>query len=191
MLFLSFAVILLTLCLTSGSFVAALWPQPRSLASGSTPLILSPTFDVNLAVTHPPSDLLAAVSRAKLFLANDKLERLVVGRGAADAAAVSRAKHLAALTVSLEGHKPVKSITEEIRAPLEERDEAYSLHVPADGSTAELSANTTLGLLRGLTTFGQMWYFHAGQLYTVEAPFEIEDSPTFVSAVQHLGFKTS
>lgn len=32
------------------------------------------------------------------------------------------------------------------------------LSVPDDGSDASLTANTGLGLLRGLTTFEQLWY---------------------------------
>jgi hypothetical protein len=49
------------------------------------------------------------------------------------------------------------SIAEETVKPLEERDESYHLSVPLKGE-ATLEANTSLGLLRGLATFEQLWY---------------------------------
>jgi hypothetical protein len=64
--------------------------------------------------------------------------------------------------------------------PLGTRDEAYTLNIPSDGSPATLSANSTLGLFRGLTTFSQIWYTHGSSIYTVEAPISISDSPAFV-----------
>ncbi|KAG5732634.1 hypothetical protein E4T56_gene16912, partial [Termitomyces sp. T112] len=38
---------------------------------------------------------------------------------------------------------------------------------------------STLGLFRGLTTFGQLWYDLNGITYTLQAPFDIVDSPAF------------
>jgi hypothetical protein len=75
--------------------------------------------------------------------------------------------------------------------PLAQRDEAYNLSVPADGSGAVLSARTTLGLFRGLNTFTQLWYYYAGDgddagacagavVYTLSAPVAIQDSPAYV-----------
>jgi hexosaminidase len=63
---------------------------------------------------------------------------------------------------------------------LEDRVEAYSLTVPEDGSAATLKASSTLGLLRGLTTFGQLWYEFDDVIYTLETPLQIEDSPAYV-----------
>ncbi|CDO72185.1 Glycoside Hydrolase Family 20 protein [Trametes cinnabarina] len=159
--------------------VLALWPQPRSLEIGSAALKLAPTFDIHVNIAHPPSDLEDAVSRTKAFLRNDKLGRLVVGRGASDHAAVQRARSLSSLQLSLTHGSAVKSITDETRLPIGTRSEGYTLHVPADGSPAAIVANSSLGLLRGLTTFSQLWYEYAGQVYTVEAPISVTDSPAY------------
>jgi hypothetical protein len=59
------------------------------------------------------------------------------------------------------------------------------LHVPSDGSPATLSANSTLGLLRGLTTFEQLWYdLDGAATYTLEAPITISDAPAFVCIIR-------
>lgn len=164
--------------------VLSLWPLPRSLNSGSIALKLASDFHIEVNVKHAPSDLLDAVSRSTSYIHNDKLERLVVGRGANDSEAIHNAKSLQSLSLSLTPGSTVRDITEEARQPLGTRIEGYTLNVPADGSQATLSANSTLGLLRGLTTFEQLWYDLNGVTYTVEAPIEIEDEPAYVSAAK-------
>jgi hexosaminidase len=132
-------------------------------------------------VQGAPADLQDAVTRTEGYLKTDKLGRLVVGRGANDSSAIHGAKQLSSLTVSLTStNGPVRSISEEAMDELESRDEAYSLTVPADGSAATLKANSTLGLFRGLTTFGQLWYEYSGTIYTLEAPIQISDAPAYV-----------
>lgn len=162
----------------------ALWPQPRSLQTGSTTLRLSPSsFTITLAeFPHPPpEDLLEAVHRTHAHLASDKLARLDVSRGAADISCrgaaddggpvvSSRADADVALPrlrlrLSLDGDygpgaASVRSIAGEARAPLGLRDEGYNLTVPVDGSEAVLSAASALGLFRGLNTFAQLWYYY-------------------------------
>ncbi|KAI0076763.1 N-acetylhexosaminidase [Panus rudis PR-1116 ss-1] len=158
----------------------ALWPQPRSLQAGSGALKLSKGFDINLSGIHnAPSDLRDAVSRTKSFLKNDKLERLVVGRGDADKAIVSKGKTLNKLNLQLGNGANVQSITAEAQKPIGSRDEAYTLTLPDDGSAATISANSTLGLLRGLTTFTQLWYESDGTTYALDVPIQIQDSPAY------------
>ncbi|KAF8574222.1 glycoside hydrolase family 20 protein [Ramaria rubella] len=158
---------------------AALWPVPRSLSTGSTPLRLSNGFNIKLNIKNPSGDLVDAVSRGMKLLVNDRLQILVVDRGASNSAAVKAAKQLRTLTLSLEGNAPVRSISEEAVLDITQRSEEYILVVPADGSDAKLTANSTLGLLRGLTTFGQLWYELDGLTYTVQAPISITDSPAY------------
>lgn len=160
----------------SGDVVDALWPLPRSFVTGSTGLVLSPTFKIEVKGPYP-GDLQSAVTRTLKYIRNDKLERLVVGRGSVDAAAIESAEQLPSLVVS---SKDSKTIASEARAPLGTRDETYILDIPSDGSPATLSANSTLGLFRGLTTFSQLWYTYDSNIYTVEAPISISDSPAFV-----------
>jgi hexosaminidase len=180
---------------TTNNGVHALWPEPRSLQTGSTALRLSPSsFSINLdAIPNAPWDLLAAAHRTRTHLVNDKLARLDISRGAVDVPVVSRANYLSCLTLCLEGDAgtaaPVRSIAEEARAPLGMREEGYNLSVPADGSEAVLSAASTLGLFRGLNTFAQLWYYHhdgeRGQqmVYTLTAPVMIEDWPAYVRLI--------
>ncbi|KAF8073544.1 beta-hexosaminidase [Lyophyllum atratum] len=158
----------------------AVWPVPRQYTTGTTPLRLSPSFSIKLSgVDHAPQDLVAAVARASDQLHNDKLQALVPDRGASSAKVIHGAKALSSLTLSLSSKGKAKSISEEAIVDIESRVEGYTLTIPADGSAASLTANSTLGLFRGLTTFGQLWYEWDGTTYTLEAPFDIVDSPAY------------
>ncbi|KIM78434.1 glycoside hydrolase family 20 protein [Piloderma croceum F 1598] len=171
------ALILTALVVCSPAF--ALWPLPKDLQTGSKALRLADDFDIQLSVQRAPADLQAAVARTKGYLKTDKLQRLVVGRGENDRTAIKSAKELSSLTVSLTSNETVRSISEEAMDALEDRVETYSLTVPGDGSDATLKANSTLGLFRGLTTFGQLWYEFDDITYTLEAPIQIKDAPAY------------
>ncbi|KAG6889701.1 hypothetical protein C0992_004421 [Termitomyces sp. T32_za158] len=166
--------------LLAATSVLAVWPVPRQYSTGNTPLRLSPSFSIKVSgISHPPSDLQDAIWRTTTYLHKDKLQALVPDRGASSAQTVHSAKTLNTLILSLSNHAYVKSISEEAVADLESRIEGYTLTIPADGSDAYLTANSTLGLFRGLTTFGQLWYDLKGVSYTLQAPFDIADSPAF------------
>ncbi|KAI0261973.1 N-acetylhexosaminidase [Gloeopeniophorella convolvens] len=173
--------LLSTLLLLPAPGAHALWPQPRSLQTGSSALRLSPTFSISLAgVPGAPADLHAAAQRARTQLFADKLGRLVLGRGTGDAAALAHARSLSALQLQLERGAPkARSVAAEAVRPLGQRDEAYALSVPADGGAAVLRANSTLGLFRGLNTFAQLWYTSGAAVYTLGAPVQIEDAPAY------------
>ena len=173
----------------------ALWPQPRSLQTGSTTLGLQPSsFTITLAeIPDAPSDLLAAVHRTHAYLASDKLARLDVSRGAADDVPVMsslsssssrsanalpglRLRLLPRSRLGLVGASvPVRSIAEEARAPLGLRDEGYNLTVPVDGSEAVLSAASSLGLFRGLNAFAQLWW-HCSNCYYYHDGYGVAES---------------
>jgi hexosaminidase len=162
--------------------ILALWPIPRNLTTGTTFLKLDHSFDIIPNIHNPPQDLLDAITRTKWHIQNDKLGRLVVGRGVNDSAAILHASSLPSLSMSLSVGSTPHPIAVEATRPLSDRSETYSLIVPADGSPAKLLANSTLGLLRGLTTFEQLWYDFRGLTYTYMAPVMImNDSPAFVS----------
>lgn len=164
------------------SLANALWPMPRTLSTGSQYVKLSHAFGIHVDIQNPPRDLLEAVDRTTSYLWNDRLGRLIVGRGSNDTSALAHAPSLSALTLSLSKGMSASPIAQEAVLPLENRSESYSLTVPADGSGATLTANSTLGLLRGLTTFTQLWYYVAGTVYTYEAPIDIPiDYPAYVS----------
>ncbi|KAG1899664.1 glycoside hydrolase family 20 protein [Suillus fuscotomentosus] len=161
------------------SGVQALWPIPNKLETGTTALTVSPFFYFDVQVEGAPLDLYEAVSQAQFYLANDKLGRLVVGRGANDTTALVGANTLSTLTLSLMSGATAEPIASEAVKPLGTRSEEYTLTIPADGSAATLVANSTLGLYRGLTTFNQLFYYYSGVTYTLLAPIAITDTPAY------------
>ena len=171
----------------------ALWPQPRNLQTGSDALRLDPSFTIDVEVPNAPQDLLNAAERTRDLLFSDQLGRLVLGRGVNDLPAVRAANALCSLKLELSSWSSGASqpIATEATLPLGSRDEAYSLVVPADGSAAVLSANSTLGLFRGLATFGQLWYTVSGTVYTLGAPIYIQDSPAYVRVLSVYLYRTA
>lgn len=174
---------LLTLIFSFASRASCIWPMPRSLDTGQTPLVLSSDFTFQVQVRDAPTDLNEAVSRTQSFLKNDQVGRLVVGRGTGDLPLLSSARQLRSLQLDLFGGNKAQSIAHEAALPLVARREEYVLTIPTDGSAATLAANSTLGLLRGLTTFEQLWYSAGGVTYTLHAPIFVHDAPAFVSIV--------
>lgn len=158
----------------------AVWPLPTTYQTGTEAVKLSSGFSISYAKgLKPPSDLALAVSRTESFIKTDKLERLVVGRSSADASKLGKAKSLTKLTLHLTSTGPVKSIAQEAVYALDAREESYTLSVPAGGE-ATITANSTMGLFRGLTTFQQLWYTSGNTIYSVEAPISITDKPVYV-----------
>ncbi|XP_006455958.1 hypothetical protein AGABI2DRAFT_188060 [Agaricus bisporus var. bisporus H97] len=169
------------------SRVFAIWPRPQKLATGDTPLRLDQDFTIQTSgIDNVPSDVSDAIERTTGFLKTDKLQLLVPDRGASLSDTVNSANTLRSLTLTLTssstGSGGVKSISEEAIQELGTQDESYTLQVPGDdGGNAVLNANTTLGLFRGLTTFEQLWFDLEGTVYTLQAPVQIEDAPTYVT----------
>ncbi|KAJ3512227.1 hypothetical protein NLJ89_g3643 [Agrocybe chaxingu] len=161
--------------------ILALWPIPRSLQIGDSLVKLSPDFQIQHSILHPPQDLLDAISRTTERLWSDKLQRLVVDRGESDSRKLLNAPSLTGLSLSLVTTVgPVESIKEEATKEITTRIEGYSLSVP-NGGVATIVANSTLGLFRGLTTFEQLWYDDStGVTYAYQAPVTIvNDSPAY------------
>ncbi len=165
--------------------VSALWPIPRTMSPGDSPVKLSSKFDIHVRFANPPADLRAAISRTKSSLFAGQLERLVLGRGSADADLLKDARTLVSLELSLAAGSPVRSIAEETNQPIEAKSESYSLSIPESSASATISANSTLGLFRGLATFEQLWYDYQGIKYTLEGGAEINDGPAFVGTFKH------
>ena len=129
------------------STVHGLWPNPASITTGSHYLKLSSSFSITFNSGLAPSDLASAITSTKKYLKNDRLERLIVGRGATDAPHLGTAKQLKTLNLSLtnvkKGHT-VPSIMDNAIMAAEMRDESYSLTVPSDGSSATLTASNAV-----------------------------------------------
>jgi hexosaminidase len=157
------------------------------MTTGDSPLQLVPGFNIKIAGIHNiPQDLSDAVHRTTNYLKTDKLGALVPDRGASSAHTVHSARVLSSLTLSLAGSQSfgqalVKGISEDAIAGLGIADESYTLDIPASGGDAKLTANSALGLYRGLTTFEQLWFYVNGTTYTLQAPIHIQDAPAYVS----------
>ncbi|KAJ7205637.1 N-acetylhexosaminidase [Mycena rebaudengoi] len=159
---------------------SALWPIPRTLTTGTDFLVLSPSFFITVNVQNAPQDLVDAVAQTNVYLKTDKLQRLVQGRGSSDAGGLTNAPALSGLTLTLQNSLPVLSIASESVKDISSRSEGYTLSIPNTGKPAVLSANSTLGLFRGLTTFSQFWYELNGVTYTNVAPVSIvKDTPAY------------
>ncbi|TRM59406.1 hypothetical protein BD626DRAFT_508221, partial [Schizophyllum amplum] len=173
-------VALLVLLLSVPSVFGGIWPIPRSLSNGKSFLQLAPDFDFTVDVDCASDDLYAAVNRTTEAIQTQLIERLTVGRGSIDQDAISAAPVLCSVVLVLDDGATVRPIAEEAVQPLGERLESYSLYVPEDGSEAVITADSTLGLLRGLTSFEQLWYTLGNVTYTNVAPVSIEnDAPAY------------
>ncbi|KAF9445169.1 hypothetical protein P691DRAFT_676214 [Macrolepiota fuliginosa MF-IS2] len=168
------------LCLTPA---LAIWPRPQNLTTGSTPLRLSSTIYIKLSgINQTPSDPSDAATRTTNFLKTDKLQALTPDRRASSSSAVHSARTLSSLTLKFNPGATVTSLSSEATQGLGACVN-YGLQVPANGGSAMLSANTALGLFRGLTTFGQLWYDLDGTMYTLQAPIQVTDLANFGSQV--------
>ncbi|KAH8824949.1 N-acetylhexosaminidase [Flagelloscypha sp. PMI_526] len=166
---------------TAVSTVSGLWPLPVPLVGSdslpSATVKLSPGFSIK-APKGAGRDLSDAITRSQGYIKKDKLPALTPGAGSEYADKVSSAPLLTKLTLSLTGNG-TKSIAEEAVKPFRQRSEGYTLVVPAGGGEATLTADSALGLFRGLTTFEQLWYDLSGVTYTVEAGLNIQDAPKY------------
>ncbi|GAA5980843.1 hypothetical protein JCM10908_003888 [Rhodotorula pacifica] len=171
---------LLLLALVKAAF--ALWPRPKLHNSGSSFLRLAPDFQI-VSDSHQslPDDLREAVDRTLSLMKSDGHEVLLPGRAEAERQLGTSAPTLHALRFNLK-LGPFSSISSESNKPYDSIDEAYTLHIDSSGAT--LAANTSLGLLRGLQTFGQLVYSlpeedGSATSYIRNAPHRIEDRPAF------------
>jgi len=160
----------------------AIWPRPRNLTTGNTPIRLASDFSIKFShIPKIPQDLQDAVSRTRKFLTTDQLQILLPDRGASLSDIIRSARTLPSLTISLSNpSSQLKSISEDAVAGLGVTDESYTLLIPTTGG-AILNAKTALGLLRGLATFEQLWFYLDRMIYTLQAPIQIEDSPVYVN----------
>jgi hexosaminidase len=180
-------------------------PLPTSFTVGFTPIIISPNLTINLVTSggvaiSPPFDLGEAIERTKGHIFQTRHQYLSPTRGSEFFDTVPAATSVPVLTnisLQLKSHDldtPSLTIAQCAHAAVEDRSEleTYRLTI-SDGAHCLISSNSTLGLLRGLTTFEQLIYHlplgHGdkaetgesglGKLYAPHAPYEIKDRPAF------------
>ncbi|KAM7200494.1 glycoside hydrolase [Rhypophila sp. PSN 637] len=173
--------------------VLAVWPAPQSFSQGNSSLYLSQTIYVTyngkfLPYTHgyPPAQLSskeivqAGLSRTlSAIFSSDFVPWMLHKRGELDKFEPDLHRQ----------HKWVKSLaitqtgkdTTQTFKPLDDTvDESYNLTISSQGE-AKLTAVSSIGVLRGLETFKQLFFKHSGGpfWYTPYVPVKIEDKPDF------------
>jgi hexosaminidase len=136
--------------------MALLFPEPTTLEQGSIVLGLNEDFKITWSSEYPfAKDLISAADRLKCTLLSNEHYYLSVSRGR------EFLDHnvgiLPGIDIALIGSDH-GSVASEMRKKAQSRRESYQLDVPADGSVARLTAESSLGAFRGLTTFEQLFY---------------------------------
>lgn len=141
----------------------ALWPAPASVSgSGNYERIVNPASTFFVGLDGHPTLIKAAARYSGLTFPHNAIDP-------------EKPDPLNPLLTAL--HVVVNSNDES--HPQLGTNEAYTLSVPAEGA-ATLTADTYVGVLRGLETFSQLVVFDFDSAtYSVPAPLEIEDSPRF------------
>ncbi|OAA58147.1 beta-hexosaminidase beta chain [Cordyceps fumosorosea ARSEF 2679] len=179
----------------AASPVAALWPIPVDISSGNTTLYI----DKSISVTYNGAALAYQPGGKPPAGANFTSKAIVEGGLARALDAIFDHGYVPWML-----HKPgsefephcgptdqnrLKSLDITQTGPDDattfkplagQRDESYSLNVTFDGK-ASISANSSIGVLRGLETFSQLFFRHTlgDAWYTKLAPVSIHDSPVF------------
>lgn len=185
-------VALLSSFILAADLVLAIWPQPQHLSTGTTTLLLSPAFEIQFERGPVPADVHEVTDRALKSLRDSRSPYLSVQQGREFK--IRSASIVHCLRVSLQATSWTDLVEDVTADHAHAADEYYELKLDADGS-ARLVVNTTLGLLRGLTTWEQLWYamparcdergaaqitFSSPALaFAPFAPYEIWDSPHF------------
>ncbi|KDE09594.1 hypothetical protein MVLG_00002 [Microbotryum lychnidis-dioicae p1A1 Lamole] len=186
-------VTLVLLSVLAGSALAV-WPQPRAISRGTGTVRLSKHFCIVIdkederLLKAKILDLAQAIQRSQSRIQRDTHALLKLDRGASYLKSVREAAVLTTLSLSIKPEGRRRPITYETNLPYEKQDESYTLTVPARCSkglcTGTLTAETTLGLLRGLTTFEQLVYSFPSSVkskskFIIDMPIKIEDKPAF------------
>ena len=165
--------------------VTALWPKPTSLTPGDVEVIrLHPTFRINPPKDcWIPADLLQAIDTTTKHIKDDRLAPLRLDVLSLEAQAAATKKYVKQLNLQATCSQVKQTIVNHVNKPLEQWDESYTLQIRPDLLDATISANSSLGLLRGLQTFSQLVYTSSTKQngkpvrYLLNAPPHILDRP--------------
>lgn len=135
------------------------WPLPTSVSFGAGSIAVTPSFTVSIT-GGANADLTNYAARIQgLIFQNEPY-------------ATPPANALASVVVTVARPAEKQSIT---------TDESYTLTIPANGSPATITANTTFGAYMGLQTLSQAirFDFNTGQYGVAGVPLTIADAPKF------------
>ncbi|KAH8841863.1 hypothetical protein MCOR02_003994 [Pyricularia oryzae] len=181
------------LLLASSEPVSALWPAPRSYSKGKTALFINQQIQVTYNGQPMPymfgyepisidskeivkggvSRSLGSIFRRNLIpwklVPKNKIDEFEPPLGGKSTSVTS----LVITQTSQDQPKTFKALAGEV-------DESYSLTIDKEGR-AKLSAKSSIGILRGLETFSQLFYQHSTGTcwYTPYAPVSIDDAPLY------------
>ncbi|KAK3310151.1 glycoside hydrolase family 20 protein [Chaetomium strumarium] len=181
----------LSLILVAVGPAAAIWPAPQSFTNGTSVLYLHQNIKVTYnnesiqyTYGYEPRTLTskevvqAGVSRALTGILNSKFVPWMLHKPGSDfepdlAKGQKWLNTLQITQTSKDEPSAFKPLAGEV-------DESYNLTMSADGDV-KLSAVSSIGVLRGLETFTQLFYQHSkGNFwYTPYAPVSIQDAPKF------------
>lgn len=195
------SIIVATFCTT---LVSALWPIPSSYESGNEVLWIDNDVEVNyklssevcldgetqwrmradvcskngsntFADSAPEQIVNTAVERTfiTIFELNFVPWKFNPRKSNYEPDAGSR-QYIKSITLQQNGADPGN-----VAKPSSPVDESYTLTVPTSGEVL-ITANSSVGLSYGLTTFSQLFFWHSdGGAYTNLAPVEVSDAPKF------------
>lgn len=169
---------------TSQPFLGVV-PRPSEYTIGNRIICLSDSLRVRYDGGHFPGHLVRAADTLTMVLNTTTHRYLSVERGAEFFAnGLGCQSYIDELVLSVTsgtgGTYPLQSVLNDSSQPVEVRPdlERYSLSL-GTGNKAMLTSNSALGLFRGLSTFGQLFYRHEEKLYAPFGPYEIHDRPSF------------
>ncbi|KAJ4159899.1 uncharacterized protein LMH87_007836 [Akanthomyces muscarius] len=165
--------------------VRAIWPIPSEISTGHDVLFLSPDIRVTLngaplspitsrTTTNTTTTLIPdAVARTLDAVFKHGLVPWMLHDANSDyePAPSSGTATITSLALKKTGKDPC-------RPTFEKMDESYALNLTSAGA-ATITAKTSVGILRGLETFTQLFYQHSSSdgIYTNLAPVSIADAP--------------
>ncbi|KAF2807818.1 uncharacterized protein BDZ99DRAFT_509962 [Mytilinidion resinicola] len=174
------------------SFASALWPQPSTYTSGETVLWIdgdvqvtyngaeykSHSYRENATSGAPTGGEIVQYAIQKTYATifeKNFIPWKFYSRNSNFEPSNSDKKHVTALTLKQNAADPDNLVN----ALAGDVDESYGLSLTEEGEVT-ITANSSIGLVRGLTTFSQLFFKTTDDcVYTNLAPVEITDAPKF------------
>ncbi|CAG8650212.1 11291_t:CDS:2 [Ambispora leptoticha] len=163
------------------SSVNALWPLPQYWEKGSKTLLISSDF--SLKQTPETGSLLNTKTKKILESAKKRLLKFITFENYTTSPNVNPI-----VPKSIDKSNLLRVLIISVTTDISELelgvDESYELTIPEsqidnDPITAHLKAKTIFGVLHGLNTFSQLYYYKNSKLLLPFAPHHIKDFPRF------------
>jgi hexosaminidase len=170
------------LALTICPIVSAIWPAPSSYVTGHSTLWIDEATIIEASTTPQASDTKRIIDEAIKRTRQCLFKQSFVpwkfhARNATYEPSAKQTSQTTIKKVELQFASPNQ--TNVMKTLAGELDESYNLTISADGNVV-IIANSSIGVVRGLTSFTQLFYQHSdGSVYTPYVPVKITDRPKF------------